>query len=163
MIFHLAFWVSHLAIPNAKHLLIPRIISFNATTYFAAQVIAVAFNKSNRNRHISQETHLKTLSFGWCSGAYFNVPNQSSPRPAVSPLVLFPSPKYECSCRATRPQEFPYKYFHGTEHISDPPIGILKPNTSATPYKSGLIYFSIATYLNGAGPRSQIRFMLYKR
>lgn len=61
--------------------------------------------------------------------------------------------------RRTRPWEFPNKYFHTTEHISVRLLRSSNPNSETEhvchPYKSTLIYFSIATYLNGG--RNRVR------
>lgn len=52
-----------------------------------------------------------------------------------------------------RPREFPNKYLHTPEHISVRLLRSNNPNSETEhvchPYKSTLIYFSIATYLNG--------------
>lgn len=60
---------------------------------------------------------------------------------------------------ATRPCEFPNKYFHTVEHISVRLLRSSNPNSETEhvchPYKSTLIYFSIATYLNGG--RNRVR------
>lgn len=57
----------------------------------------------------------------------------------------------------TRPWEFPNKYFHTAEHISVRLLRSDNPNSETEhvchPYKSTLIYFSIATYLNGGRNR----------